>query len=376
MENGLKYVGDLLDSLKGDFLSQPDNESTGFNVFKALGIDYREVYVCRFLGALLEPNGAHGMGTKPLQLFLKMVLNVSPSIENASVTLEELIENDRRVDIVIRNGGKTYPIEAKIGAGDQDAQLYDYYKHYFKENEDEKIWYLTPDRRKPSAKSVTKILKENLCEELPEKNIACISFTMEIKSWLDELQKKETTRSKGIAEIIQQFQEVIVEMCAKATEIDAVFKVLGWPDKETFVLNEQTETLIRLLALNGGKNGELQKQIQIAYLKQYIKFDPEKYEYVDEPEAEKKKAIDSHALLYIGKRDSGNNPIAWICVDTNLYLACDNRDSDASGWHGNENWAYLNLDGKGKPLQMNDCLRLLEKGSNITIDSFLSDIIA
>ena len=76
MENGLKYVGDLLDSLKGDFLSQTDNESTGFNIFKALGIEAKEVLTCRFLGAILEPNGAHELGTEPLHLFLKTVLKI------------------------------------------------------------------------------------------------------------------------------------------------------------------------------------------------------------------------------------------------------------------------------------------------------------
>ena len=95
--------------------------------------------------------------------------------------------------------------------------------------------------------------------------------------------------------------------------------------------------------------------------------------YIHPPE--EKKDTDSHALLYIGKKkDDSTHLVAWICVDTNLYLACGKRNLDASGWHGNENWAYLNVDGKGKPFQMNDCIRLLDPAKEIRIGDLLSDI--
>ncbi len=360
----------FLDDLIGRdcFLGQTDNESTGFNIFKALGIEAKEVLTCRFLGAILEPNGAHDLKTEPLRLFLKTVLNVNETaaeIKDESVVLEEVIKDNRRVDIVIRNGGKVYPIEVKIDAGDQDSQLEDYYKYFFKDDESQKIYYLTPTGWKPSEKS-----KGNLKDE----NIVRLSFSDDIKKWIFEVSKTKNIRP-GIAGIINQYREVIEDMCAAENKKETVRKALNWKNG-LFELTPNTKALIELLALNGDKNGDLQKMLQIEYLKKWIEFDPDKYEYVDEPEAEKKKAIDSHALLYIGKKASGNTPIAWICVDTNLYLACDNRDSDASGWHGNENWAYLNLDGKGKPFQMNDCLRLLEEGKKIKIDSFLSVIKA
>ena len=46
-------------------------EDTGsqFNIFEILGIGTREVYMCRVLAELLNPNGLHCQGTKYLDLF-------------------------------------------------------------------------------------------------------------------------------------------------------------------------------------------------------------------------------------------------------------------------------------------------------------------
>lgn len=42
-----------------------------FNIFKVLGIADKEVLICRLLGELLDPKGSHGLGAKPLSLFLE-----------------------------------------------------------------------------------------------------------------------------------------------------------------------------------------------------------------------------------------------------------------------------------------------------------------
>lgn len=42
-----------------------------FNIFKVLGIADKEVLICRLLGKLLDPKGSHGLGAKPLSLFLE-----------------------------------------------------------------------------------------------------------------------------------------------------------------------------------------------------------------------------------------------------------------------------------------------------------------
>ena len=108
-----------------------------FNIFKVLGIENKEVLACRFMGELLNPQGAHGLREKPLRHFMKSI-DTEPYAEaqllSANVNLEECIdsddrENPRRVDIAIHIKNDVFPIEVKIRADDQDAQLYDYY-HY------------------------------------------------------------------------------------------------------------------------------------------------------------------------------------------------------------------------------------------------------
>ena len=97
------------------------NQECTFNIFKVLGIENKEVLVCRLLGDLLDPCGTHGLKEKPLKLFLKQLQRdfTSDEIENASVVLEDKTNDNRRADIVIFIGNDVIPIEVKIWAGDQ-----------------------------------------------------------------------------------------------------------------------------------------------------------------------------------------------------------------------------------------------------------------
>lgn len=132
-----------------------------FNIFKVLGIADKEVLICRLLGELLDPKGSHGLGAKPLSLFLEQLRiadRFSPGqIAKAHVVLEETIDRDRRIDLVLYLGNEVIPLEVKVWAGDQNKQLYDYY-HYFAQarqrNGTFKIYYLTPNGRSPSEISI------------------------------------------------------------------------------------------------------------------------------------------------------------------------------------------------------------------------------
>ena len=50
-----------------------------FNIFKVLGIADKEVLICRLLGELLDPKGSHGLGAKPLSLFLERLRKAAVS---------------------------------------------------------------------------------------------------------------------------------------------------------------------------------------------------------------------------------------------------------------------------------------------------------
>ena len=51
-----------------------ENTGNQFNIFEIIGISTREVYMCRILAELLNPNGCHCQRTKYLDLFCNRFL--------------------------------------------------------------------------------------------------------------------------------------------------------------------------------------------------------------------------------------------------------------------------------------------------------------
>ena len=120
-----------------------------FNIFKLLRIDTKEVIMCRFLAELLKHDGIHGQGRVFFDLFFDIVLTKSQKPEkNSKVELieEKSIENNRRIDIVIKYDDITIPIEVKIHAGDQKDQCSDYVKYA----KNAPLYYLTIEGDEPS----------------------------------------------------------------------------------------------------------------------------------------------------------------------------------------------------------------------------------
>lgn len=336
-----------------------------YNIFRALGLETKEVLTCRFIGSLLDPNGDHGLGFKPLELFLKSVLKVSDAVDSdANVTLEDVISNNRRVDIVIRNGEHLYPIEVKIWAGDQDTQIGDYYDYYFKKQyKDNKIYYLTPTGWFPTKKSVG--------NRIDFGRIICLSFNEDISKWLRML--IDSAISPELKSIIEQYIEVINNMCKSAREEKSIIDAIGL--NEGFVVTENLKSLISILKTNGDTNGRLQKIIQKSYLTKYLSFDSDKYTIISDPDKSEIEDSDSHAVLYIGTNEIHTKIIAWICVATNLYIGCKKlKPSHGSDWR-DECWAYIKpADYNKKMFQLNDCENVLEYSGGIDIDRFLNDI--
>ena len=343
-----------------------DIAASAYNIFLALGIETKEVLTCRFIGSLLDPNGDHGLGFKPLELFLKNVLGVSDAVDsNANVTLEDVISNNRRVDIVIRNGEHIYPIEVKIWAGDQDTQIGDYYNYYFrKKYKDNKIYYLTPTGWSPSKKSIGNTLNKE--------NVVCLSFNEDISKWSQTLIDSEAVCFE-LKSIIEQFIEVISIMCKTASEEKSIIGAIGL--NEGFVITENLKSLISILKTNGDTNGRLQKTIQKSYLAKHLLFDSKKYILVSDPDKSEIKDADSHAIMFIGTNETHPKIIAWICVATNLYIGCKKlKSSHGSDWK-DECWAYIKPDDYKKQMfQLNDCENVLEYSGGINIDRFLNDI--
>lgn len=155
-----------------------------YNVFNVLGINAKEVIMCRFLADLLNPEGQHGCGILFLKSFMQNVLKEDSMsnllLEHTDVIKEFVIDNDRRIDIVIRNARFLIPIEVKIYADEQEGQCYDYYK----KAKNAPIVYLTRFGDIPSEYSRK---KKGSTDMLSIDNIRCISWADDICGWLTGL---------------------------------------------------------------------------------------------------------------------------------------------------------------------------------------------
>ena len=349
---------EIIEKLKiiSQFAGNTCSDSKNYNFFEVLGVEYKEVIMCRFIGNLLDCKGKHGLGTEPLQLFFRDVLHDESDVENLEksvVKLEDITENGRRVDIVIYLNSKIYPIEVKIWADDQSKQLEDYYENYFGKSKDGKIYYLTPNGRSPSEKSKGGLNAEK------DGQIVCISFSEDIKNWLDEVQNIKGA-SKNIRFVIRNFKEVIEKMGKDNTELETIKKELGL-DKE-----ECDSDAIKGAILLLKHRDELWNAIRIKYLRKILdccgKFELR--------ECEAKHESVSHIVLSVIKKDENGNKVecAWICVDTNLYIVTEKKDVNCdAGWKSYDDkfrWKYITAKNTGEliplrtPTLLNDDLKI------------------
>lgn len=176
------------------------------NIFKALHMEQNEVVMCRFLADLLDPRGWHRCGTQFLESFMREFVEFSPTdkecvhLERTCVMTEYLIDNGRRIDIMLQNPMFSVPIEAKINAGDQQGQCYDYSPYA----RNAKLIYLTRDGRAPSEYSRKAVNGE---EVLPEERIRRVSWE-KICDWLETV--------PGTPEQIRQYTEAIRSFLSKS----------------------------------------------------------------------------------------------------------------------------------------------------------------
>ncbi|MBK5261713.1 MAG: PD-(D/E)XK nuclease family protein [Peptostreptococcaceae bacterium] len=176
-----------------------------FNIFEIASISTKELMICRVISELLSPKGSHYQGVLYLSLFLSIVLKIDiteEELKSARVSLEYVIDEKRRIDIVIQTKYRLIPIEVKIYAKDQKNQCFDYYQ----KAEKSKLYYLTPYGDNPSEYST----KGTVSSTEGYEGIECISFANDIIEWLDAcLRQKETIKLAPIREIILQLSTVI-----------------------------------------------------------------------------------------------------------------------------------------------------------------------
>lgn len=194
----------------------------GDTIFSTLRMEQNEVVMCRFLADLLDPTGLHGCRTEFLNSFLdefvefKDVEKENIRLESTSVMTEYLIDNGRRIDIMLLNPAFAVPIEAKINAGDQRSQCYDY--HSYARNA--KLVYLTKNGHEPSQWSRRSLDGK---DEMSGKEISCISWKA-VCGWLKKYETIE--RVKQYMEAIQSFLLEDNKGGTQRSDCDLVCKVL------------------------------------------------------------------------------------------------------------------------------------------------------
>ena len=212
----IKYTRSLLEEVniiaeKYDFLYQ----KTGgyFNIFNITNIEADEVRICRLFKELLDPHGCHCQGVVYLKLFIKYVLHMDKEFsevdyKTALVEREYLIDDNRRIDLVICINKKIIPIEVKVYARDQENQC----KDYLEKAKGANLYYLTLKGSPPSLYSIGE-------EAALHERVTTISFEREILLWLDQCLKfTETKRLVPVSEVIRQFIETIRRLTNRMEE--------------------------------------------------------------------------------------------------------------------------------------------------------------
>lgn len=349
-----------------DFVKLGRIENPSYNIFEVLKIQDKEVLICRLLGDLLDPSGRHDLEEKPLALFLKKIgcnsMFSSEELRYARVVLEEVIDENRRIDLVIYIKNFVLPIEVKIWAGDQKNQLRDYYFHFQRENRSriDKIYYLTPDGREPSPYS---------CNGLSLNQIQALSFRDDVAAWLNEV--LGLVENQRIRMALEEFREVIESMYKENRIFNELNDILGLGKDIGFESNDAVKAVVAILSANN--DGGLWKNIRREYLRQALHFDVSKYELVDNDDGEEKEK-DVHSIFMVKKQ---GKTIAWICVDTNLYIVAERiKTENEQCWSGGNDyyWRYLYPNGSKKAFALRKAnLQILNYGS-IELGEYLDEI--
>lgn len=205
----------LLEQVKqawSEYDKECQDKALNFNIFRMLGVHDKEVLMCKVLHELLNPKGTHAQGTALLKLFFEKVLKLEQMDEqelgSAVVRREEVIGEERRIDLVIETCYRYIPIEVKIYAEEQKQQCFDYYNHAKNQNEKKSrqkewhIYYLTLYGTNPSEQSTG---NDESCRE----NLKTISWYDHITSWLSEC-SNVVRKLPRVYEGIAQYQEAVM----------------------------------------------------------------------------------------------------------------------------------------------------------------------
>lgn len=188
-------------------------ELTGenFNIFRIMNMERDEVNThSAIIAELLNPKGSHGLGCKPLELFIKNTISEDSNFSfdcGSAYCHKELyigkINDDKteggRVDIIVKDRNNEFiVIENKIDALEQENQLSRYKTKYPKSN----LFFLTPNGDESKSK------------DAPEYHV--ISYKEHILKWVEAC-TKEAFGMPMVREILNHYAILIRKLTDQST---------------------------------------------------------------------------------------------------------------------------------------------------------------
>lgn len=229
-----------------------------FNVFEALGVEYKENYHSAFLAYLLDSEESHYQKIFIEKFLEKLKVEKSikqklPKLKSEDVEFVETeyaIRENRRIDILMGFKNDFYIlIENKIYAKDQDKQIRDYIEDLLKGNKCEErnkasgllTIYLTPFEDNPSKRSFGlksntrwEIVGSEIIDKNPKSKIKPLYFKMDYQ-WIQEWLKECLEELKSISqEIIEKKPKGELGINKVIFTLEQYLNVLDWiiPDRE------------------------------------------------------------------------------------------------------------------------------------------------
>lgn len=213
----LRHTLEMLTAFRKE---HPDKRDE-FNVFRAMRTSTDEVRLhSRFIASLLDPDAPHGLGTLPLELFLKEI-KVPEYIYQGIIDARriDIYPNYQRkaehehIDILIKSDTHAVIIENKINAADGLEQIKRYYvqitqkEAYAKKNV--AIYYLAREGKNPSEYSTMDIANR----------VVAIRYEKEILGWLRKILESRRGENPVYA-YIEQYSETIKDIAMCSDEVN------------------------------------------------------------------------------------------------------------------------------------------------------------
>lgn len=226
----LNQVKQLVES----YQKQRELSGENFNIFSIMTMESDEVFThSALISELLNPKGSHSLGTKPLELFYKIVLDQEcpEDLEQFSCKKEEhigFISDDQkeggRLDIVVKNAYEDgFVIENKIYAGEQINQLMRYKNKY----KNATIIYLTLEG-----------IESKQLRSIDDVEYLQISYETDIVKWITDCSKLAYDKPL-LRETLKQYLYLIKKLTNQTTDIEMSKEIVD-------IINENFEASLEI----------------------------------------------------------------------------------------------------------------------------------